>query len=157
MRLEIDHLVDCPGNCLLRRRIVGRELRASAVNLRHQGVSGAEEWRRTILTEDAFADVTFLDHLTEGRGTISPDLADTVADAYDHLWNRDPPATTAGERQAGDKARSRAVMGRSAPPLAWDDDKIDLLDGKPENGWKPSCSRCCSSVLWVSRLVLRMP
>jgi hypothetical protein len=57
---------------------------------------------------------------------------------YDHLWNRDPPSGTPEERQAGQEARFRAIAGRRAPPLAWDDDKIDLPDGKPEPGWKPS-------------------
>jgi hypothetical protein len=56
----------------------------------------------------------------------------------DQLWSRDPPSGTAEERQAGQEARSRAIAGRWAPPLAWDDDKIDRPGGKPERGWKPS-------------------
>jgi hypothetical protein len=78
-----------------------------------------------------------VDAITNGTGVVNPGLAETIADAYDELWNRDPPTTTPDEREAAQAAKSRAQRHGWAPPLAWDDDRIDLDEAKPAPTWKP--------------------
>jgi hypothetical protein len=68
---------------------------------------------------------------------ITPELAQAVASAYDRLWDREPPITSRDEREAARESRSCAVARGWAPPMAWDDDQIDLPDGRPAKGWKP--------------------
>jgi hypothetical protein len=77
---------------------------------------------------------------SRGASRVNPALARTVAAVYDQLWDRDPPTETAAERQVAEVSRARAVSRGWAPPLAWDDDQIDLDDGQPAPKWKP-CKR----------------
>lgn len=98
----------------------------------------ARSWTPGAIESQTGMPAALISHWTEGRGTISPDLADAITGVFNRLWDRDPPDATAEERRAAEKARARAVTGRWAPPLAWDDDKIDLPDGKPELGWRPT-------------------
>ena len=72
-----------------------------------------------------------------GVSRVNPALAHTVAAVYDQLWDLDPPIETAAEREAAEMTRARAVSRGWAPPLAWDDDQIDLDDGQPAQKWKP--------------------
>jgi hypothetical protein len=72
-----------------------------------------------------------------GVSRVNPALAGTVAAAYDQLWDRDPPTETAAQREAAEMTRAHAVSRGWAPPLAWDDDQIDLDDGQPAPEWKP--------------------
>jgi hypothetical protein len=79
-----------------------------------------------------------LTHLALGPSDdITPDLAGAVAAAYDRLWDREPPAATRDDQQAAAMAALRAARRGWAPPLAWDDDQIDLPGARPEPGWKP--------------------
>jgi hypothetical protein len=71
------------------------------------------------------------------RDDITTHLAQTVADAYDQLWNRDPPNAAPEDREAAQTIALRAARSGWAPPLAWDDDQIDLPRARPERGWKP--------------------
>lgn len=73
-----------------------------------------------------------------GVSRVNPALARTVAAAYDQLWDRDPPTETSAERDAAGVTRAHAVSRGWAPPLAWDDDQIDLDDGQPAQKWKPA-------------------
>jgi hypothetical protein len=73
-----------------------------------------------------------------GVSRVNPSLARTVAAAYDQLWDRDPPTETAAQREAAEMTRTHAVSRGWAPPLAWDDDQIDLDDGQPAPEWKPA-------------------
>jgi hypothetical protein len=57
-----------------------------------------------------------------------------AAAAYERLWNRRPPQATAAEQRAAEAIRERAH--RYAPPLAWDDDQLDLPEGRPADGWR---------------------
>lgn len=68
---------------------------------------------------------------------ITPDLAAAVSDAYERLWDRNPPIVGPQDRQAADEARAQAASRNWAPPMAWDDDQIDLPHGSPAKGWKP--------------------
>jgi hypothetical protein len=62
----------------------------------------------------------------------------TIANAYDKIWDRDPPAGTRDQREVCESARSRAASRGWAPPQAWDDAQIDQPDARPSPDWKPS-------------------
>ena len=70
------------------------------------------------------------------RESISPDLASAVSGAYDRLWDKQPPQRTPAERAAAQAHREHAQRCGWAPPLAWDDDEIDLDDAQPAEGWR---------------------
>jgi hypothetical protein len=72
-----------------------------------------------------------------GERATSRDLNLRVAAAYNQLWDRQPPRATRREQALGDTARADAERYGWAPPMAWDDDIIDLPDGQPAPGWKP--------------------
>jgi hypothetical protein len=65
-----------------------------------------------------------------------PGLDHQVAAAYQLRWNRPPPRATPRERALADAARAEAERHGWAPPMAWDDDQIDLPLGRPAVGWK---------------------
>ncbi len=67
-----------------------------------------------------------------------PELAQRVAAAYDALWDRPPPQRTPREREEAAAAETHARRRGWAPPLAWDDEEIDLQDARPAEGWKRS-------------------
>jgi DNA-binding transcriptional regulator YdaS (Cro superfamily) len=68
---------------------------------------------------------------------LSPDQRLAIANAYDRLWDHDPPARTRDQREACELARSLAASRGWAPPQAWDDAQIDQPDGRPSPDWKP--------------------
>jgi len=68
---------------------------------------------------------------------LSPHQRRAIANTYDNIWDHDPPARTADEREACELARSRAASRGWAPPQAWDDAQIDHPDGRPSPDWKP--------------------
>ena len=68
---------------------------------------------------------------------LSPDQRLAVANAYDKIWDLDPPARTRDQREACELARSLAASRGWAPPQAWDDAQIDQSDGRPSPDWKP--------------------
>ena len=68
---------------------------------------------------------------------LSPDQRLAIANAYDKVWDRDPPARTRDQREACELARSLAASRGWAPPQAWDDAQIDRPDGRPSSDWKP--------------------
>jgi len=67
---------------------------------------------------------------------IPSDLPAAVARAYDQFWNTPPPARTAADRAAAEVGRRHAQRRGWAPPMAYDDDTIDLPDGRPTPGWR---------------------
>jgi hypothetical protein len=72
------------------------------------------------------------------RASVTPELAGGVARAYDALWAKEPPRASAQERSAADAHQEHAQRNGWAPPLAWDDDEIDLDDARPADGWQRS-------------------
>jgi hypothetical protein len=67
----------------------------------------------------------------ENRIRLSAEAATRIAAAYEQLWDRQPQDSPPDAADYADRAR------RWAPPMAWDDDVIDLPQGRPEDGWKP--------------------
>jgi hypothetical protein len=72
-----------------------------------------------------------------GRHARSDDLNRRVAAAYDQLWDKQPPQATRREQALAETARASAERNGWAPPMAWDDDIIDLPGGQPAAGWRP--------------------
>jgi len=68
---------------------------------------------------------------------LSRDQRLAIANAYDKIWNHDPPAGTRDQRNARESARSLAGSRGWAPPQAWDDAQIDQPEGRPSPDWKP--------------------
>src|ERR1017187_5025063 len=71
-------------------------------------------------------------------GSIAPEMAARVARAYDRLWDKAPPRATAWDRSAADAPLEHARRAGWVPPMAWDDDEIDLDDARPADGWQRS-------------------
>ncbi len=75
-------------------------------------------------------------------GHVTAATARAVAGLYDQLWNRPPPEGGQREKIAASRARNFARQHGWAPPLAWDDDQIDVPEGKPADGWqRPASTR----------------
>jgi hypothetical protein len=79
-----------------------------------------------------------IDRMLADERNVTPALAAAVARAYDRLWDRQPPRSTAETREATSAALAHACRRGWAPPLAWDDDQIDHPSGRPADGWKPA-------------------
>jgi len=97
----------------------------------------ARSWSPSAIEWETGIPAPMISRGLDSPADISPDLARAVAAAYDHLWDRDPPCDTQHDRQAADTISARAAASGWAPPLAWDDDNIDLPSGRPAGGWKP--------------------
>jgi len=77
-----------------------------------------------------------------------------VAAAYDLLWDQPPPAITARDRELAAAARATADRHGWPPPMAWDDDVIDLSVGRPAQGWKQTrttrrCADLAEDLAWI--------
>jgi transcriptional regulator with XRE-family HTH domain len=72
------------------------------------------------------------------RAQVTASTARAAAAVYDELWNQRPPEAGQREKIAAARARNYARARGWIPPLAWDDDQIDLPDGKPAEGWRPA-------------------
>jgi hypothetical protein len=71
--------------------------------------------------------------------TVSPALADAVAQVYDRWWDKQAPEHTAPERAAASAARRRARRGDWCAGAALDDDQLDQPGYQPPYGWRPAC------------------
>jgi predicted transcriptional regulator len=71
-----------------------------------------------------------------GAERVTAGTARAVRSLYSRLWDQSPPGSTRPERAAVTRAR-RYAEARSWPvPMAWDDDQIDLPEGRPAEGWQ---------------------
>ena len=99
----------------------------------------ARSWSPQALADQTGIPAPLIDSLLGGiRHDLSPRQLLAVANAYDKIWDREPPAGTREQREACELARSRAASRGWAPPQAWDDAQIDQPDGRPSPDWKPS-------------------
>ena len=97
----------------------------------------ARSWSPRAIEKETGIPAWLIKRELDGHDELAPDLADAVAAAYDRLWDRDPPAMTRADREAAAAVAARAAARAWAPPMAWDDDQIDLPDGRPGHGWRP--------------------
>lgn len=68
---------------------------------------------------------------TRTASQVYVSTARAVAELYDQLWQTPPPKHTHRQRLAVARTRNRARAQGFAPPLAWDDDQIDLPTAQP--------------------------
>ena len=98
----------------------------------------ARSWPPQAIADETGIPAPLISSLLAGiPRNLSPDQRLAIANAYDEIWDRDPPAGTRDQREACELARSRAASRGWAPPLAWDDAQIDQPDGQPSPDWKP--------------------
>ena len=70
--------------------------------------------------------------------TVSPQLRDMVAAAYDAWWDKRAPERTRSERAAASAARRRAIRGNWCAGVGLDDDELDTPGYRPAHGWRPA-------------------
>jgi hypothetical protein len=97
----------------------------------------ARAWSPGAIERESGVPARLIQRDLDKTANLPPWLARTVATAYDRLWNREPSTATAADRQAAAEASARAERDGWAPPMAWDDDLIDLPDAQPATGWRP--------------------
>jgi transcriptional regulator with XRE-family HTH domain len=99
----------------------------------------ARSWSPQALADETGIPAPLINSLLAGiRHDLSPHQRLAIANAYDKIWDREPPDGNRDQREACESARSRAASRRWAPPQAWDDAQIDQPDGRPSPDWKPS-------------------
>jgi transcriptional regulator with XRE-family HTH domain len=96
----------------------------------------AISWSPQAIEQETGLSALLVSSVLESHRNLSPDLAETIAAAYDRLWDCDPPVATSNQLQAAETARSLAARKGWAPPLAWDDDQLDIPEGRPSLGWR---------------------
>jgi hypothetical protein len=98
----------------------------------------ARSWSPQALAGETGIPAPLINCLLAGiRHDLSPRQRLAIANAYDKIWDRQPPAGTSDQHEACELARSRAASRGWAPPQAWDDAQIDQPDGRPSPDWKP--------------------
>ncbi|MGI5274694.1 hypothetical protein ACQEUU_37055 [Nonomuraea sp. CA-218870] len=65
-----------------------------------------------------------------GDGPVTAASARLVRDLYDQLWDQAPPEDDHHDRIAASRARRYAADRGWLPPMAWDDDLIDVPDSQ---------------------------
>jgi hypothetical protein len=95
-------------------------------------------WSPPALEQATGISATVITTILNGGRTPGRAVNECVATAYERLWNKTPPLETARDRQVADQARKLAERRGWPPPLAYDDDLIDLPSGDAEPGWKRS-------------------
>jgi transcriptional regulator with XRE-family HTH domain len=98
----------------------------------------ARQWSlRRLAAESGLSETTVTAIMRGEQITVASDQA--VRAVYDRLWDQLPPEpATPHERTAATQARLRAERKGLAPPAAWDDEQLDLPDGRPVVGWRRS-------------------
>jgi hypothetical protein len=97
----------------------------------------ARSWTPEAVEKETGIPARLIRRELDGYDDLAPELAGHIAGEYDRLWDREPPAATAKDRRAADEIAAEAASRGWAPPMAWDDDRIDLPGGGPERGWRP--------------------
>ena len=70
------------------------------------------------------------------REQVTAATARAVRDLYDELWATPPAEGTRREKASAVRARKYATEHGFVPPLAWDDDELDLPAAQPAPGWQ---------------------
>ena len=90
-------------------------------------------WSQTKLARELGVTVTNLNKLIHGHQKPTRSTADAIRSLYDRLWNQLPPRTDHRDLIAYNRSRGYALARGWAPPMAWDDDTIDLARAKPQH------------------------
>lgn len=93
------------------------------------GWSQAKLGERLGIAPAGMSQVMRREHVTAGT-------ARAAAELYEELWNRLPPEGGQREKIAAARARNSARQNGWVPPMAWDDDQIDLPAGNPADSWQ---------------------
>jgi hypothetical protein len=120
------------------RDLGGRPAPSPAGTRRRLQALAARSWSPAAVERETGIPARLIQRELDGYDDLPPRLAGAVAAAYDRLWDQHPPAATAAEREAAAETFARARRSGWAPPMAWDDDLIDLPGTRPALGWKPS-------------------
>jgi hypothetical protein len=91
---------------------------------------------RTLAAATGLEEAVFTRQPAELAAWKNPPLQE-IGDAYERLWNAQPPRSTSAERHLAKAAAERARQRGWPPPMAWDDDLLDDPSGGPALGWKP--------------------
>ncbi|GAB2457703.1 hypothetical protein [Xylanimonas ulmi] len=95
----------------------------------------AQGWSIPTVCAHAGVDRQAVDRiLRDPDKAVHAETARRIRGAYDALWDQAPPESNQRERIAASRARNRARREGWAPPLAWDDDTIDLPDATANLG-----------------------
>lgn len=86
-----------------------------------------------------------LGHLLDQTHVIAR-TARAVVELYSGLWDALPPADTAAQRTSITKAKKMAAARGWVPPMAWDDEKIDVPAGRPAGARRDRARVCTQRV-----------
>ena len=107
----------------------------------------ARSWPSQAIADETGIPAPLISSILGGiPANLSPEQNLAIANAYDKIWDRDPPTGTRDQREACELARSRAASRGWAPPQAWDDAQIDQPDGRRSPDWKPRKRTTCRAV-----------
>jgi hypothetical protein len=96
----------------------------------------ARSWSAEAISEASGISTDDVRTALEHPAAISHEVASGIAQAYDALWDAQPPRATAEQRARANGAEAQARRCGWAPPLGWDDEQLDAPDGKPAEGWQ---------------------
>lgn len=85
-------------------------------------------WSRSAIVRTTRLTVAEIRSVMESPERVPGALAIQVSHVYDRLWDLAPPGTTALDRTAARAARGAAARHGWAPPMAYDDDRMDSRD-----------------------------
>jgi hypothetical protein len=134
--LDLDAALD---QCEIDQQADAEASRPTALGVRRRlRALSARSWSPQAIDDETGIPAPLISSLLGGiRRDLSPDQLLAIANAYDKIWDRDPPASTRDQREACELARSLAASRGWAPPQAWDDAQIDQPAGRPSPDWKP--------------------
>jgi transcriptional regulator with XRE-family HTH domain len=133
--LNLDDALDEPGDQRADADAAGPT--ALGVSRRLRALT-ARSWSPQAIADETGIPAPLISSLLGGiRRDLSLGQIRAIANAYDQIWDRDPPACTREQREACGLARSHAASRGWAPPQAWDDAQIDEPNGRPFPDWKP--------------------
>jgi hypothetical protein len=96
----------------------------------------ARSWSPRALEKETGIPAEVIKRELDGYDDLAANLMPAVAAVYDRLWDLRPPAETAADRRDAQATAAFAARQGWAPPLAWDDDLIDLPGAQPASGWR---------------------
>jgi lambda repressor-like predicted transcriptional regulator len=87
-------------------------------------------WSLRLIAHRAGLDPASLTRAIHGN-TVRASTAESVSTTYERLWNAPAPERSSREKAAATTARRHAAESGWAPPMAWDDHKLDEPHARP--------------------------